>query len=294
MANAALKHASVNSEPRKLMYRPHVRWLYKSLMGASILGEALVVFVAIVVATTGNIGSALGLFFAGSLLPLILALEAWFLLRPMAKCFVQVFHDRLILERIGKTIEIPYEEITEVKLSHLPYTGGWCVIRSKGRKDYRFTVVLERSEYILETISAYNPNLFEHKKLENYRRTSIYCDHSWARLYDIPKKWMSLVQKFILLPVGVALLHSMVAHDFSPQMLVPNLFKYTLFNLLLGYVFYLVGEFCIGHHLKKTLAESPAAVVRDTAAENKIQHQINLYFYAVSTTIYLGIIFLRG
>ncbi|MBF0207235.1 MAG: hypothetical protein HQK53_10140 [Oligoflexia bacterium] len=55
----------------------------------------------------------------------------------------------------------------------------------KNNKTYRFTVALERVDYVLEGIIKFNPKLLHEDQYNNLRKKLILLDHSWAKIYDI-------------------------------------------------------------------------------------------------------------
>lgn len=171
--------ASNAENPIKLYYRPHVKWTYYFLLGlASLYVVGGFVFGAFLLSKNQGAAAFADIALIGIILPLGLLLQARFMIRPLAFSFVQIFSDRIELDRLGKKIEFKFEEIEKVNLSSIPYLVGWFTIVAKGKRPYRFTVVLERSELVLDAIFRAKPGIVDQKKFFNYRKTAVSADRS--------------------------------------------------------------------------------------------------------------------
>jgi len=206
---------------RVLKYRPYARVFYYLLLISAAVLWAPGIYLAIQKLMVGAHLQALEIFARNSILPLVAIGQARFLAKPLAFSTIHVFKNKLIIKRINKEIEISFNDVTQVKFSYIPYFGGWFKVILANQKSYRFTVALERSEYILESIAAFKPEVVPLDDLEAFRRTTVIADHSWARLFDKIRNRKYLLLKFIAIPVVAAslveLTHSFMVQQFDYQ-----------------------------------------------------------------------------
>ena len=212
----------------------------------------------------------------------VLFFEAWVLIRPLAVSFVQIFPNRIALDRVGKKIDLKFSDITAVRFSYIPYIGGWFSVETKTQKPYRFTVVLEQSETALDAIFAARPDVSDSKKLLRYRRTAIFADHSWARLYRKAKTWPALILKYLLFPLILAgALGLTVKKDPAAIFLGFTLVIFGL-NMIFGGTLYLLEEILLGWRLRKILLHSPfSSLERSIEAEIVTQKKMQRIHYAL-------------
>ena len=106
-------------------------------------------------------------------------------------------------KRGKKEITIPFDDVVELKSAVNKNVGGWFKLILKNKKKYRFTIVLERVDYILDAIVKYNPNLMEQEKYLKLRKHLILSDHGLGRLYDMFRKKYRLITfaHGVLLPI---------------------------------------------------------------------------------------------
>ena len=192
--------------------------------------------------------------------------KALFLLRPLAFSKVELGPDGLTIDRIGKLHSLPFNEIISVKFSFLPYLGGWYKLKLSSGKAYRFTVVLERSEYILDAIASARPELIDLAKMEVYRRTAIVSDHSWGRFYSRLKSLQSLLLRFVAVPLALTTL----ASGLHLRHWVAIFIAVNILNLLVGTAIFIFCELLFTSQGRLALIADPNAVRRNLAYENKI------------------------
>ena len=70
----------------------------------------------------------------------------------MAISKIQVYPDKLLIKRGKKEIIILFDDIVELKTTVNKIFGSWFKIVLKNKKKYRFTMVLERSDYVLDAL----------------------------------------------------------------------------------------------------------------------------------------------
>ncbi|WP_413581931.1 hypothetical protein [Bdellovibrio sp. HCB288] len=208
-------------------------------------------------------------------MPAIILFQAFSFFKPLAFSQVTIFPDRLqMLGKGKKNIEVNFADIKEVKLSHLPYQGGSFTLVMKDETKYRFTVILERSEYVLEAISSFNPDLLPASSFETYRRTAICADHNYTRINDALKNWRMLVVKYMLLPVIISVVVLLLAPYLGHVSItddLDNVFrKVTLVNLILGVACFLIPALYITGLTNQALVKDPNNARRNMVLEGKI------------------------
>lgn len=274
------------SEPVVLRYRPHLRWMYKLYLaigylmggGALVLGAAIAYF-EIRSAAYGGVGVLL-----------FLAFEFWalarFMLGPLAQASVEVRPDGATLIRFGKRIEIPFSELKAMKTSSVPYLGGWFTLCLKSGKRYKFTVVLERSDLLLDAVGAARPDLYAAKRVLNYRRTAVFADQSWARLYEKARAWPSLLFKYLVVPAVVGAFVIPLATKFlGDKFGVGTGIAVGMLYSLLAVALYIGGEYVLAWRLRNRLKANPADVGRDPASERSVTAWLNGVYYLSAAAV---------
>ncbi|WP_413574936.1 hypothetical protein ACLVWU_11860 [Bdellovibrio sp. HCB290] len=208
-------------------------------------------------------------------MPAILLFQGFSFFRPLAFKQVAIFPDRLeMLGKNKKNIEVNFADIKEVKLSHLPYQGGSFTLLMKDGAKYKFTVILERSEYVLEAISSFNPVLLPPASFEGYRRTAICADHNYTRINDALKNWRMMVVKYLLLPVVVSVVVVLAAPYVGRVSItedLDNVFRsFTVVNLMLGVICFLVAALYITGITNQALIKDPNNARRNMELEAKV------------------------
>lgn len=265
---------------RTLKYHPHIKWIYKS----SLVFDGLVWFACIVAVAPdllqGSLAGALLMLAVISVVPLLLVLQTRYILRPLALSTIQVFNDRLEIECLGKTTQIFYRDIEKVKFSRLRNMGGWFKLITK-HGNYKFAAVLERGEYILESITSFNRELIPVKELESYRKTAIQCDHSWAFFGDHLPKRKEIVAKYLVMPalaaVAILVMDVIKHHTLSFQGALLAFFGAALCQFLLsGFAFSVVSA-QVGKRNRVALELNPNQVMRDLKLERRLVQASSKY-----------------
>jgi len=115
-----------------------------------------------------------------------------YFIKPLANSKIQVYADKIFIKRGKKDITIPFDDIAKIKNNRM----GWLVLILKNKKKYRFTVALERSDYIIDAIYKYNPKLLSEDEYIKLRRLLVISDHDLGRIYDLFSKRYRLVTVF--------------------------------------------------------------------------------------------------
>jgi len=266
---------------RILKYRPHLRWLYYMLLIFSAALLAYFIYHFIDAYQKDQLPLNPATWFLGCVVPVILFIEGRFLVKPVAFSVIQVMPDRVLIEQGGKKTEILFKDIEKVKVSYVRSTAGVFSLILADNKIHRFTVALERSEYILEAVTSYNPSLLATRHMAAYRREAIAADHGWARVHERFKNWKGHLLRNLLLPAAVAGLVSYFAPyawNLNPISLSILVF---FFNFILGTFILVLCDLFMAHRTKKILRKNPQAVIRDMIYEKKFYFRASIIHIAL-------------
>ncbi|WP_413557537.1 hypothetical protein [Bdellovibrio sp. HCB209] len=229
-------------------------------------------------------------------MPAILLFQAFLFFKPLSFTQVKIFPERLEMTgKGGESIEVSFADIKEVKISHMPYQGGSFTLLMKDGQKYKFTVILERSEYVLEAISSFNPELLPPNSFEEYRRTAICADHNYTRINDALKNWKILFVKYVLVPVIVSVMILLLAPfigRLSVTQDLDNVFRMmTVVNVVLGVCCFLIAALFITDRTNRALIKEPNNARRNMVMEGQVNrvagivHWIAFAAYAIYFTM---------
>jgi hypothetical protein len=262
---------------RTLTYRAHIRASYYALLGLAGVSVLLVIGLSIVAYINGSNAMAGAVAGFGILAPLILFIEANYFVKPLAFVKIKVHQFGLSLESPESVTEIAFQDVAEIKFSHLPYIGGWFKLKMKSGASHRFTVVLERSEYILEMLASARPDVVQVEDIMNYRRTAVLADHSWARVTDKVKNYKSWLIKYLGAPAVLTALWIAGTIFYGKQgfpdfgTIVTTVMVMLAMNLAVGFLFtFALGEFLVVSHGREKLLADASSLQRDYAFEKTI------------------------
>jgi len=208
---------------------------------------------------------------------LIVYLQYLLLMRPLALSKIQVYEDRIFIKRGKKEITIPFDDVVVLKSAVNKNVGGWFKLILKNKKKYRFTIVLERVDYILDAIVKFNPKLIEQDKYLKLRKHLILSDHGLGRYYDMFRKKYRLITfvHVVLLPVvfflilyikqsGQFTIHSPFQYfmDIGMWTIIYMGFLWTIFPLIINKI---IDKYTM-HRMEKDIDNK----IRDTEYESKI------------------------
>lgn len=263
---------------RTLTYRPHLRASYYGLLAFSAVSALVVVGMALIAFINGTPDLALMVGLGGSLAPIVLFIEAHFFVHPLAFVKIKVHQHGITMEEQVKVTEISFNDVESIKFSHVPYVGGWFKLMMKNGQIHRFTVVLERSEYILEMLAAAKPGIVNAEEMLKYRRTAVLADHSWGRVTDKMKNHKGLLLKYLVTPallaaVWIGAMTLQVQQDAPGVWGMMELFLIiAIVNLAVGFLItFSFGEFLIVTRGREKILADPAALQRDYAFEKKVE-----------------------
>lgn len=268
---------------RVLTYRPQVKLAYfLGFFGAALMGTSSLALMARSLWADGAAAFAreetLWL-----TLNLVLSVLVFFLaergLKPRAFSRIQVSPGRVTIESESGRTEIPYDEIERISFFHFPYTAGWFRLHLKDGTRHRFTVALERSDYILDSVLAHRPELADREQLLEYRRAAVLSDHSLARIYSKLARPRRLLLKYLVWPFVLASVLwgfrsgpeiLIGAGEFTIASFPGTYFLAAALNLALGLMNHsLLQESWLSYRSRRSLRARPEFLRRDTQAERK-------------------------
>jgi len=229
-------------------------------------------------------------------LNVIIYLEYFFLLRPLALTKIQVFEDRLFIKRGSKEIIVPFEDIVEIKSSVNKWLGGWFKLILKDKKAHRFTVVLNRSDYILDAVIKFNSKLLEEKKYIDLRTKLILIDHNFSRMNDILWRRFPIISfsHLVVLPLAF---FTMLYLKQNNQFIIYNPFDY--FMYLCGWTLIYMGVLLtifptimntiIEKQTMKKMALDTEDKMRDIQYESKIYKRLFPAYLALLIAFFAGV-----
>jgi hypothetical protein len=275
-----------NNLHRTLRYRPHIRIYYQALLIGCFLEPFLFAPGIIHNLKNGDQIAALKYTIITLGISALMWLQARFLLKPLAQFQVHVDGDRLILDRMGQKIEVHFSQAKEVKFSHLPYFGGWFELVLQSGASYRFTVVLERSIYIIDALIAYNGSLINNENALRYRQTAIESDQSWGRLY---LKWRApyrLSFKYLIWPLLTFTVYYFIKIRSTEDDNLPLfIFGWLAFHILLGISIYVIAELILITRTRNSLKLNPNAFIRDLKIETWVYRSADALYLLLSAGV---------
>ncbi len=201
----------------------------------------------------------------------------WFLLRPMMRAEIRVLDDRISIQLGKKTREIPYADIVKITWKLKRWAGGWFTLSMNSGKKHRFTVVLERSEYLIEGIRQARADILTREQFEKLRLDLVLIDHGFARMYARMRgKGSWILTQFVLLAIFVGTW--VVYRAQKGDLVVHALDSYLLRTVVLLSVAAFVVRMSsvsatgaiVGTRLRKRLTAAVPDKRRDIAFERKV------------------------
>ncbi|MCB0378927.1 MAG: hypothetical protein KDD33_10580 [Bdellovibrionales bacterium] len=277
MGNTAiiLDH-SVQTQPKRILhYRPHIKWCYYGLIALAIVSSLQSVLTLAYFASNGRLADMALPVIILSTLPILFLFLAEQIFKPMAFTATYVFTNKLVLDRMGERVEIPFDDIQSIQFNFVAYTGGlFRLVLKNGRSRY-FTVVLERSDYILDAIADYKPEIIDEKKLTKFRRTAVVIDHSWARIYDLKNYWRTTLLAATTNPIiviGAFSLYALMTGKYlSPTKAVSLIAGFSLLNLAIMSFTTGAREAYLSYQTQKQIKAQPNNLMRDRSKERTIR-----------------------
>jgi hypothetical protein len=281
-------------EPRILEYRNQVKILagfFKYLCAALFICSLV-----LIVMSFFSIEKNKDLLFGGGIsigiLWFIFYLEYQFLLKPLASSKILLCVDKMIIRRGTKKIEIEYSDIVEIKSIVNKNLGGWFTLILKNKKKHQFTIVLERVEYILEAVIAFNPKLMPDQQYQKLRTQLILSDHGLARMYEMfsKKKRLATFLNLVGIPVVFSTaLYFKQSHDFIIQSPADYFFDLSVGFLIFFAIMWGIFSMVMNHVVDKKMMlklQASKEKKRDIVFEERVFKQfIPAYFFTTAITL---------
>lgn len=276
--------------PRKLKYRKqiqiggaYVKYIFALAVGLTICTSSVVAFI-FVPDRQNDIAyfqeSAFLLFWI-LLATIIFATKA----RQLANSIVLVYQDKLEVNRGASTQIINFSDIQSIKKSSLSFLSSIQLNLKHGSR-FSFSVALERSDYIIESLKKSRPDLLSSEQYQSLLLFLTKNDHNLARLYQMlgsTRGWITL-NALILLPLIVlALLSQHQLSYYTPSSKLEYYFH--SINLIFGvtwssfvFLFWMSDTF-INRRFSKYFSLKPNLRARDIKYETSVYKKtIPLHF----------------
>lgn len=288
--------------PRTLSYRGQIRWFGSFCLWTGILACVAAVSVGLIthailtsLHVTGH-EELVQIFSAILATPgLLLLAQYFYLFRPLADTQIQAHHDGLLIVRKGTPpIQVRFADVVEIKQRLVGNYGGEIVLVMASGKRHRFNIFLERIEYIVDALVAFNPTLLSREKHIKLTRRLVLGDHWLARFqeaYRGGRKWLTFFRLFILPALAIAAIcfrqsTYLVVHVkayYYGQLAVLALAA----AIILDIFFQLLSTHVINSHMASLLEENPKNKRRDLRFESTVQGAIlPLYTLAVAAVLF--------
>lgn len=211
--------------------------------------------------------------------------------RLKLKQTVQVFEDRLIIERQGKKVEVLFADVDSVSIV------GWSLFyffMKSGEKHY-FNSTLERVDYIWEGLYFFRPDLLSKEEYEAYRVKLVQYDHHQKRKEWFFKHRLLDVLNWCVLPLlfmaFIYVLQSKELLIHEPFYYFFRLLMYSLLTLLTTAFFYNIAikKLIFDKKVEDQLGVEPSDKIRDLEYESVIIQRTKLV-QSVSVVILFGLI----
>jgi len=187
----------------------------------------------------------------------------------------QAFSDYLQINKGKKVIKIPYTQIVKVDISKGYFFPSFR-LRLRNNKKLRFSVMVERVDYILDSVLRSNPKLLIWERFADYRNKILISDHRIARFQELfggKNTWITF-SMFVFLPIffvcflyieqsGKMVIHSWLAYFLSTFQII--------FIVTFGFwtFFYLLVNTWIDRHSSARFGNSHKDKRRDMKYEKK-------------------------
>ena len=242
---------------RILRHRAQLKWIYFLSLA---MGFASLVMAAV---SNDDLSVRLGYSLFGMLA--VYFARAWVASSAFSKILIS--NSGLTICRGGSEDEIRFHQVLSVEC---PYWGGWITLRIRGGRTLRFTWLLERPEYILDTLAIAQPTLIASKKLAAYRRAAIVADHVFARSEKAFSDWRAIFLMQVLVPTVVAAGVGALLGARQPGDFVLVFASLGLLNACVGIGVWATVEIWQARQKYVALLDNPLNPLRDMVTEAKI------------------------
>ena len=220
--------------------------------------------------------------FIGIVIPMV---QVWFLLRPIGYAKVIVSESGVTLTGPANNKTILFQDVIGFEIHQLPIVGGWYFLITQDGLKYRFTQILERSEYVIDALISARPEFGERNDIQRFRNHTIAIDHIFARFEDnFLYRWHGFFFKYLLLPFIFTCIGSYYFHT----LFIDTLRNLLYLNTVIGYFIYISSEYYLSQKTLTKLNNNPLDVRRIGDKENStrlISNLIHLTFMGIIVTM---------
>ncbi len=228
---------------RSLNYRPYLKTVQRSMQLIAVFGLALLGYV--VWNTPADLLIQYSMITGLFTFSVFFFLVARRIIDPLTYKTINIYENRIELESKDVCYPIQFSNIRTTMLHSLPFLGGWISIRLENGDTYRFSVALERSEYILNAITKFNKHLVDEDEIKNYRTTAVFMDHLWARIEDRYVARTITTLKYLAIPLFAYLVHNFEGSLNLQDRIIHLASGYLLPNFIIGITCIALLEFLV-------------------------------------------------
>jgi hypothetical protein len=182
-------------------------------------------------------------------------------------------------------------DVSEVKSISIPANSGLVIVRLQDGREFSFSIMLERPDYLLDALVQQDRNLVAGQSFMEFRQATIFADHSWARLYDQIRDWIRLPIFFVGLP-AILLLLQYYARQFLFDMIQPIEFidfaVIFTFNALLIFFVYGATETRLFREFRHVMQDDPTQVRRNLDLERDERRRMGVH-YMIGWALSIGL-----
>ncbi len=274
---------------RTLQPNPYFKFFFYFTMALAVMLALFIALDVLQVTLTEQPITDLGILVASGLTSILLATFSWHTFGLASRDVYHVAHDHVQIDRGGRIRVIRFDDVTSVRLFHIPYLTGEFVLTTKSQGKIVVPASVTRSEYILEALSSHRgPEFLSHEAIENYRRTSLLADHAWNRTAAHFAASKSLLTRYVLIPLLAAFVLIVAASMVNGHLIldpVPFAKAFLLFfgiNLMVGMGFYLTSESMLMSRARARLLADPQMTRRAVKIEEAVIRRARIGHMAIS------------
>ena len=264
---------------RVLEYRQKIKLL--ELVMRILLFVLLLSIAGVCVMFSSSLGNIESVYTIGLILffIFIIGVPYFIFVKPSADMKIQVYEDRLILKsEDGKKI-LKIEEMINIKAYGLEKNSvAGFEIEMKNRKRYKFSILLERCDYILDAIYESNNKVMQLADYRELREKLILSDHSVGRFCALFSSGSMFTYYFLFHFIGLpTYLGWLMYREFAKEVIFyrPYDFIFSSLGVMMISCFisfalvYILTEIKLNGKTKQKLRRSPNFKARDMEYESQ-------------------------
>lgn len=200
---------------------------------------------------------------------------------------VNIDGERIEVKLGGQT---DHFNVGDVKSITLPENSGLVLVRLNDGREFSFSIMLERPDYLLDALIQKDRSLVAGQSFLEFRLAAIFADHSWARLYDQFRNWVGLPIFFVGVP-AIFLLLQYFARQWLFDVITPVEFidfaVIFTFNALLIFFAYGANEARLFREFRHLMRDDPTQVRRNLDLERDERRRMGVH-YMIGWAISIG------